>query len=640
VWQRGAAKGEAFAAVDALMAGIAGVVAAGLPAEHTESLRLMLSCMKHQRHDAVGSHLEQEMGLYLGWVSAPGSASSPQAVWNAPRTVGMVLHGDCLSLGGTRQAAAEHRQDDVKRLLQVYEERGSDFVEALPAWCSGVLVDLSSRRVVLFNDRFGFQRIYYHEGPDCFLFASEAKSLLRIRSELRRIEATSLAEYFAVGCPLEGRSLFAGISLLPGASYWIFEGSERPKKTFYFSPKQWEEQPRLDADTFQRRFGEAVAAIVPRYFNPTGEVGLSLTGGIDTRLLLASRPLEPGTVACYTFTGPSEDTLDVILARRLAAFMGQEHHVLSLERDFFTDFPDLAARTVYLTDGAFDVCGTHEIYLNKMAASIAPVRLTGNYGSEVLRGATTFKPLSLVSDVFEPDFRQQIAEAERRFYSARASRRLSFTLFQDLPWNHYGCFAAAQSQVTVRTPYLDPRIVGLAYQAPAELSESAGAQLSFIADNRAALLTIPTDREAGARLPRPLRFVQRLMSAAGFKLDYYAAEGLPGVLGHVDPLLARVDALRIFPGPHRYLRYSRWFRRELSGFIRDMLADKGVGERPYINRPALERLAVSHLEGQRNHTQEINRILTLELIHRGLLVDADPSADQSSPLRPNVMVHQ
>jgi len=33
-----------------------------------------------------------------------------------------------------------------------------------------VIVDLRQRRVSLFNDRFGFNRIYYHENPEALLF--------------------------------------------------------------------------------------------------------------------------------------------------------------------------------------------------------------------------------------------------------------------------------------------------------------------------------------------------------------------------------------------------------------------------------------------------------------------------------------
>jgi asparagine synthetase B (glutamine-hydrolysing) len=66
-------------------------------------------------------------------------------------------------------------------LVLAYEKQGLKFLEALNGWFSGALIDLRQQRVVLFNDRFGLQRIYYHQSDTDFYFASQAKALLRVR---------------------------------------------------------------------------------------------------------------------------------------------------------------------------------------------------------------------------------------------------------------------------------------------------------------------------------------------------------------------------------------------------------------------------------------------------------------------------
>ena len=45
---------------------------------------------------------------------------------------------------------------------------------------------------MLFNDRYGMQRIYCHESKDAFYFAAEAKAILAVRPELRRMDARGL----------------------------------------------------------------------------------------------------------------------------------------------------------------------------------------------------------------------------------------------------------------------------------------------------------------------------------------------------------------------------------------------------------------------------------------------------------------
>ena len=63
---------------------------------------------------------------------------------------------------------------------------------------------------------------------------------------------------------------------------------------------------------------------------------------------------------------------------------------------FSRKFPRYAERTVYLTDGCVEVSHSPDLYVNELAREIAPVRMTGNYGGEVLRRVRAFKPYHLL----------------------------------------------------------------------------------------------------------------------------------------------------------------------------------------------------------------------------------------------------
>ena len=45
---------------------------------------------------------------------------------------------------------------------------------------------------------------------------------------------------------------------------------------------------------------------------------MSLTGGLDSRMILAWAQAAPGSLPCYTFGGPYRDCADVRIARQLA----------------------------------------------------------------------------------------------------------------------------------------------------------------------------------------------------------------------------------------------------------------------------------------------------------------------------------
>ena len=120
-------------------------------------------------------------------------------------------------------------------------------------------------------------RVYIHASADEFLFASEAKALLKVRRSLREIRLEQLAEYFRYNCVLGNKTLYREITLLPKASAWSFCGASKPKQRQYFDYAEWEQQPRLEPEPFYARWAETVASRFPRYARGGKEVGLSAT---------------------------------------------------------------------------------------------------------------------------------------------------------------------------------------------------------------------------------------------------------------------------------------------------------------------------------------------------------------------------
>ncbi len=171
----------------------------------------------------------------------------------------------------------------------------------------------------------------------------------------------------------------------------------------YFVPSTWESQTSLAAPDFDREFQDTFRKILPRYVDGGADLGISLTGGLDTRMIMACLPALTPKPVSYTFSGPRDRTLDERLAARVAEACNLDHHVLRIGPDFLYDYRTHVDRTVLVSDGAFGAVGAHEIYLNRQARELARIRLTGNFGSEVLRSMSTFKPLRLRPELFEPD---------------------------------------------------------------------------------------------------------------------------------------------------------------------------------------------------------------------------------------------
>ena len=600
------------------MPGIAGIISQRPARECQPIVAAMVSTMQRETFCQPGTHLVPAMGVYCGWVALAESFAENGLLQNETSDVVLILAGEVFLEAETGRKLQQkgHQIGHCKAdwLVHLYEEEGECFFKQLNGLFSGLLIDKSRGKAFLFNDRYGSQRIYVHDTGAELYFASEAKALLRVLPGLREFNPEGIADFLAFGCTLENRTLFRGIQLLPGGSLWTFEpGTCRRGK--YFSPTTWEALPELPLAEYEGRLQETFRRIVPRHFEAASNIGVALTGGLDTRMIMACRPAAGNPPATYTFSGASGHTLDDKIASHIAAASGLKHQLLRLEPDFFQDFATHADRSVFATDGCLGVNGAHELYFNRQARALAPLRLTGNYGSEILRGISTFKPVPLSPRLFDPGLAGVILETAPKL-ARRRRHPLTFAAFEEIPWNLFGNLAAGRSQLSFRTPYLDNELVALAYQVPAPLRKSPFPALRLINAENPVLGAIPTDRgfigdQAGLGL-----LVCRLFAEVTCKLSYYSNEGLPRIAAPLDPLFRNVTTRLGISGMHKYLHYPSWFRNELAGHLQDVLARPEVRQNGHWNPHFIEHLAADHLAGRKNWGLEINAVLTLEAVER------------------------
>jgi asparagine synthase (glutamine-hydrolysing) len=604
------------------MPGITGRFGFSTPEESSSLLHRLLSPMKHEAFYSSGTYVNSALGMVSGFVSGD-SSRSPALVWNTARQVGCYLSDEAFITGaesGGSPSHGGHAADDcAATLVSLYAEQGIAALEKLNGCFCGLLVDLRRREVVLFNDRYGLNRIYVHEQSGGLFFGSEAKSLLVVLPELRALDPRGLAEWFSCGCALENRTLFRGVSLLPPGSAWTFSAEGRLKRQTYFQASTWEAQPLLRPDEFSDRLQEVFPRVLNRYMTGNRPVAMSLTGGLDGRMIMAWARPKRGELPCYTFNGTYRDCADVRIAQKVAAACGQPHAAISVGAEFLSQFPRLAEQAVYITDGAMDVTGAAELYVNRLARQMAPVRLTGNYGSEILRQHLAFKPRTLPSEMFAPDFLPQLTAAARAYTEAAAGNRLSFIAFKQVPWHHYARLAIEQSQITVRSPFLDNELVALAYQTPPDLTTSLELSLKLIVQGDARMGRISTDRgityPPGRLVNRLQRSLQEFLAKAEYAYDY----GMPNWLARIDNVFAPFRLEKLFLGRQKFCHFRTWYRRPLASYVKQILLDPRASARDYVNGAAVERLVADHIAGRSNHTIEIHKLLSLELLRRTLL---------------------
>jgi asparagine synthase (glutamine-hydrolysing) len=604
------------------MAGIVGIISQRPSEEYYSLVRSMVECLMHEPFYIDGTYINKDLGLWSGWVCHEGTFGDCLPIWNERKDICLLFSGedfaDQAEIDALRIRGHEFHSDDASYLVHLYEEMGYEFLEKLNGWFSGVLLDLREQKFILFNDRYGVNRIYYHEDARGFYFSSEAKALLKILPGTRRLDLRSLGEVVCCEAVLQNRSLFSGISLLPPGSAWVFSRGEPVKKKTYFKREAWESQPELTESDFYEKLKETWTRVLPKYFRGKQPAGLSLTGGVDSRMILAWAPRLPGMLPCYTWGGKYRDCADVKIARRAAKLCQQPHNTILVDGEFLSEFPALAERAVYISDGTMDVTGSLDLYVQRLARQIAPVRINGVCGGEILRRLVMFKPSAPQQSVFDPELGRSFPEAAATYAGELQGHRLSFTSFKQAPWYMASKFTVERSQVTYRTPYFDNDLVALAYQTPAKLLNNEPA-LRLIADGNPALGKIATDRGLAFRSIPGVNRAQHWYQEFTFKAEYAYDYGMPQWLARLDHIFAPLHLEKLFLGRHKVAHFRVWYRDELSRWLREMLLDSDARSRPYVRPNSLEEMLKAHINGHRNYAFEIHKILTLEFIQRKLI---------------------
>jgi asparagine synthase (glutamine-hydrolysing) len=612
------------------MPGIVGLIAKISPERAEQELLRMVAAIRHESFYATGTWTDESMGVYVGWAARKNSFSDGMPLHNERGEVTLVFSGEEFPEPGTvshlRERGHSVAAEGPSYLVHLYEEDPS-FPAGLNGRFHGLLTDRNRGTTILFNDRYGMQRIYFHEAKDAFYFAAEAKAILAVRPELRKVDPRGLGEFVACGCVLENRTIFQGIQALPPASLWTFRNGTLAQKDKYFDPSEWENQGPLEPEAYYQQLRDVFSKNLPRYFKGRERVAMSLTGGLDTRMIMAWSKAPPGSLPCYTFGGPYRDCQDVVIARRIAQLCQQPYHVIPVGDEFLSRFATYAERTVYLSDGCAAVNRAADLYANEIAAAIAPVRMTGNYGSEILRRLRMFKPVPPAPGLFNQEFLQHVGAAKETCASLLSGHAVTFTAFRQAPWSQYGLLALEQTQLAIRSPYLDNDLVRTAFRAPnsaivkTDLFENNDECSRLIADGNKILQGIRTDRGLGGAPGTWSTPIARSFLEFTFRAEYAYDYGMPQWLARIDHALLPFHLERLFLGRHKFLHYRVWYRDKLSKYVRDMLLDPRTLSRPYLERSGVEAIVRGHLKGDRNYTAEIHKLLTLELLNR-VFIDA------------------
>ena len=236
---------------------------------------------------------------------------------------------------------------------------------------------------LLERDPIGERSLYYAQLGDRLVHAPSLRELLQSHPIPRELDLTSVATYLAWGY-LPGReTLVRGVfKVLPGERVEWRDG--RIEREFYWSLPP-EPSSFADEDTLRMRLREALEAAVRRRL-PAGEpVGASLSGGIDSSLVVAlAARLHDAPVHTYSVSFGAGYPNELEFSSLVSRHCNTRHHVVEVTVDAV--LRDLDRTIALLGDPIGDPLTVPNALLFAAAAADTGVMLNGEGGDPCFGG--------------------------------------------------------------------------------------------------------------------------------------------------------------------------------------------------------------------------------------------------------------
>ncbi|MBQ1050201.1 asparagine synthase (glutamine-hydrolyzing) [Micromonospora sp. C51] len=393
---------------------------------------------------------------------------------------------------------------DCEVLLYLYRRHGLNFLRNVRGMFAIVLWDRSRRQLVLARDRFGIKPLYYHQNDDRVLVSSEIKALFADPATPRRFDwvraltvpSLSAAPRF-ISTP-EPCTWFEGVKSVPAATIQTIDLQDGVSTHHRYWELPTESVESGDARYFTERYAELLEASVRDCATADTELGVFLSGGVDSAAVLALARDQLGEVHTFTaLSGGTRENGDAEYSARLARELGVHNHQVVFGPDHVPT-ADEWARLVWLAETPMtgpEIYYKHELHrfarqerpeLRGMLLGAASDEFNGGYSGEMGTDWVSF--LDSLEGMSRNTWHDQEPLLRHwwkpggSFINSRALRELlgsSHDPYAEYLTSEYHKIqqynvwhedrTAAGSGVEARVPFLDHRLVELVTAVPRDL---------------------------------------------------------------------------------------------------------------------------------------------------------------------------
>jgi asparagine synthase (glutamine-hydrolysing) len=252
-----------------------------------------------------------------------------------------------------------------------------------------IIIDKLKEEIILITDRNGLKLLYIYFDTNHFLWSNSVSELITLFKDKNKlkIKPSSIEMFMQFGYLLGNQTYFENIILTNPASIYNYKFKNNILDSFYYWTWDKIKPQKIDFETATVHASELFNSAVMNRFSEKERIGISLSGGLDSRFIVSAIAKNIPDYKGFLHTFGLNNCLDIKIAQTIANKLNWHHKLYFLNN---LNLIDKRESMVFQTDGMFDMQHMHGLEFIDDLKNYIDINLNG-YAGEVVMGGNYLK---------------------------------------------------------------------------------------------------------------------------------------------------------------------------------------------------------------------------------------------------------
>jgi len=337
------------------MCGICGIIGLKDKEISEKSISLMNTALAYRGPDDEGSFIDNNIALGHRRLSIIDlSKNGHQPMFSADGRFVIIYNGELYNYKSLRlelqrskhedtssQAYPFQTQTDTEVILAAYQRWGIDCLKYFNGMFVFAIWDKQKEELFIARDRLGIKPLYYWQGDNKFVFASEIRALLKSNLVPKKLDKNAVYDYVAFQTVHAPSTIIENVKMLLPGHYLLLK---KNKIGIPIQHKYWSlndvaiQSPNKPYEQVCKDVKDLFFASVEKRLISDVPFGAFLSGGIDSSLVVAAMSqLMREKVSTFSVTFNESEFSEAPYAAQIAKRYNTEHHEIKLSLKQFLD---------------------------------------------------------------------------------------------------------------------------------------------------------------------------------------------------------------------------------------------------------------------------------------------------------------